>query len=96
MGHGGPVGVGRHGGRSGLAFLDATTVDVALPALGEELDASVAGLQWTVNGYTLALASLILLGGSLADRPLLGGWLIDALSWRWISFANDRSPSPRW
>ena len=53
---------------SGLAFLDATTVNVALPALGEEFGASVAGLQWTVNGYTLALASLILLGGSLADR----------------------------
>jgi EmrB/QacA subfamily drug resistance transporter len=53
---------------SGLAFLDATTVMVALPALGEEFGASVAGLQWTLNAYTLTLAALVLLGGSLADR----------------------------
>src|SRR5688500_16725989 len=53
---------------SGMAFLDATAVQVALPAIGRELDASLSGLQWTVNGYTLTLASLILLGGSLADR----------------------------
>ena len=53
---------------SGMAFLDATAVQVALPAIGRELDSSLAGLQWTVTGYTLALASLILLGGSLGDR----------------------------
>jgi EmrB/QacA subfamily drug resistance transporter len=53
---------------SGMAFLDATVVNVALPRLGEDLDASLAGLQWTVNGYTLSLAALILLGGSLGDR----------------------------
>lgn len=55
-------------GGSGLAFLDATTVNVALPAIAADLDADVAGLQWTVNAYTLSLAALILLGGSLADR----------------------------
>lgn len=38
---------------SGLAGMDATVVNVALPALGEEFDAGFAGLQWTVNGYTL-------------------------------------------
>ena len=53
---------------SGIAFLDATVVNVALPTIGTELDASVAGLQWIVNGYTLTLASLILIGGSLGDR----------------------------
>jgi MFS family permease len=53
---------------SGIAFLDATVVNVALPTIGAELDASVAGLQWIVNGYTLTLASLILIGGSLGDR----------------------------
>lgn len=55
-------------GGSGVAMLDATTVNVALPALGEELNASVADLQWTINAYTLAVASLVLLAGSLADR----------------------------
>ena len=152
---------------SGLALLDATAINVALPALGEDLGAGVAGLQWTLNGYTLTLTALLLLGGSLADRfgrrriflvgvcwfagasllcgiaptlgvlvaaralqgvggalltpvslailqasfapgdraravgawsglsgiaaavgPLLGGWLIAALSWRWIFLIN--------
>ncbi|TQN44326.1 EmrB/QacA subfamily drug resistance transporter [Blastococcus colisei] len=53
---------------SGMAFLDATAVQVALPAIGAEFDASLSGLQWTVTGYTLTLAALILLGGSLGDR----------------------------
>src|SRR3954453_9788180 len=53
---------------SGMAFLDSTAVQVALPAIGRELDASLSGLQWTVTSYTLSLASLILLGGALGDR----------------------------
>ena len=53
---------------SGMAFLDATVVNVALPALGKDLDAGIEGLTWTLNGYTLTLASFILLGGSLGDR----------------------------
>jgi EmrB/QacA subfamily drug resistance transporter len=53
---------------SGLAGIDATVVNIALPALGDDLHAGFGGLQWTVNGYTLTLASLILLGGSLGDR----------------------------
>ncbi|MGK5675058.1 MFS transporter [Micromonospora sp. URMC 106] len=152
---------------SGMVFLDSTVVNVALPRLGAELDATVAGLQWTVNGYLLMLAAFVLLGGALGDRfgrrrvfllgvvwftaasllcglaqstewliaarflqgaggalltpgslsvlqasfhpddrgraigawsglsgvstalgPFLGGWLIDALSWRWIFFLN--------
>jgi EmrB/QacA subfamily drug resistance transporter len=55
-------------GGSSIAFLDATVVNVALPVLGVDLDASVSGLQWVLNGYMLALASLILLAGSLGDR----------------------------
>lgn len=53
---------------SGLAMLDATVVNIALERIGAEFDASFAALQWTVNGYTLTLAGLILLGGSLGDR----------------------------
>ncbi|MER7417995.1 MFS transporter [Micromonospora peucetia] len=152
---------------SGMVFLDTTVVNVALPRLGAELGATVAGLQWTINGYLLMLAAFVLLGGALGDRfgrrrvfligvvwftvasllcglaqgtewliaarflqgaggalltpgslsvlqssfhpddrgraigawaglsgvstalgPFLGGWLIDALSWRWIFFLN--------
>ncbi|TDW90356.1 EmrB/QacA subfamily drug resistance transporter [Kribbella pratensis] len=53
---------------SGMAFLDGTVVNVALPAMGEDLNADMAGLQWIVNGYMLMLASLVLLSGSLGDR----------------------------
>jgi EmrB/QacA subfamily drug resistance transporter len=53
---------------SGIVMLDATVVNVALPRLGADLDANFAGLQWVVTGYTLTLASLILVGGSLGDR----------------------------
>ena len=53
---------------SGLAFLDGTVVNVALPEMGRDLGASTADLQWVLNGYLLTLASLILIGGSLGDR----------------------------
>ncbi|HVT00363.1 MAG TPA: MFS transporter [Solirubrobacterales bacterium] len=53
---------------SGMAFLDGTVVNVALPKIGEDLHASTSALQWILNGYLLTLASLILLGGSLGDR----------------------------
>jgi EmrB/QacA subfamily drug resistance transporter len=53
---------------SSMVLLDSTVVNVALPTIGRHLNASLAELQWTVNGYTLSLAGLILLGGSLGDR----------------------------
>jgi EmrB/QacA subfamily drug resistance transporter len=53
---------------SALAMLDATVVNVALPMIGEDLGADLAGLQWVVTGYMLSLASLILVGGALGDR----------------------------
>jgi EmrB/QacA subfamily drug resistance transporter len=53
---------------SGMAFLDGTVVNVALPEIGRDLGASTSALQWIINGYLLTLASLILLGGSLGDR----------------------------
>ncbi len=53
---------------SGMAFLDGTVVNVALPDIGRDLNATTAQLQWILNGYLLTLASVILLGGSLGDR----------------------------
>lgn len=53
---------------SALVFLDGTVVGIALPAVAADLGATSAGLQWTVNGYALTLAALLLLGGSLGDR----------------------------
>lgn len=152
---------------SAIAFLDATVITIALPAIGRDLGAGVTGLTWTVNAYTLTLAAFVLIGGSLGDRlgrrrvfmvgvawfgvtslvcalatttgmlvgfralqgvgaalltpgalailhasfraedrsraigawsglagitgavgPLLGGWLVDVASWRWIFFIN--------
>ncbi len=53
---------------SAVAILDSTVVNVALRALGADLGATLGQLQWVVNGYLLALASLVLLGGALGDR----------------------------
>ena len=51
-----------------VAMLTATVVNVALPSLATDLDASSSQQQWVINAYLLALASLILIGGSLGDR----------------------------
>ncbi|GGB77227.1 major facilitator transporter [Knoellia flava TL1] len=53
---------------SGIAILDGSVVNVALRTIGTELDASLEQLQWVINGYMLALASLVLVGGALGDR----------------------------
>jgi EmrB/QacA subfamily drug resistance transporter len=53
---------------SGLASLDATVVNIALPSIGRELHVGLTGLQWTSNAYSLSLAAFILLGGALGDR----------------------------
>jgi EmrB/QacA subfamily drug resistance transporter len=51
-----------------LTAMDATIVNVALPAIRSELHASVAELQWSIDAYTIVVASFLLLAGSLADR----------------------------
>lgn len=51
-----------------IVGLDNTVLNVALPAMRQDLDASVAGMQWTIDAYTLVLASLLMLAGSTADR----------------------------
>lgn len=52
---------------SGIAFLDGTVVNVALPAISRSLHAGIAGLQWTLDAYLITLTALMLLGGSLGD-----------------------------
>ena len=71
---------------SSMALLDSTVVNVALPTIGRHLNASLAGLQWTVTAYTLALAGLILLGGSLGDR--LGRRRIFLIGVVWFALAS--------
>ena len=51
-----------------IVGLDTTIVNVALPAIHRSLHASLSGLQWTIDAYTLVLASLLMLSGSTADR----------------------------
>src|SRR5580693_7226285 len=79
-----------------MVQLDSTVVNVALPTIGRQLNASLAGLQWTVTAYTLTLAALILLGGSLGDRVLqgIGGALLTPGSLAIIqaTFAPDDRP----
>ncbi len=53
---------------SGMAAIDATVVGIALPTIGREFHATMGALTWVVTGYTLSLAALLLLGGSLGDR----------------------------
>jgi EmrB/QacA subfamily drug resistance transporter len=152
---------------SGIAMLDGTVVNVALPAIGRDLDAGLAGQQWVIDGYLLTQSALLLSGGAAGDRyghrrvflaglvvftaaslacglaptigwligarlaqgvgaaalvpgslalidagiveadrgravgiwagmsgvttalgPFIGGWLVDAASWRWVFFLN--------
>ncbi|MCI3269818.1 MFS transporter [Streptomyces cylindrosporus] len=51
-----------------IVSLDVTALNVALPSMQHELDATTSGLQWTIDAYTLVLASLLMLAGSTADR----------------------------
>jgi EmrB/QacA subfamily drug resistance transporter len=69
-----------------MAFLDSTVVNVALPTIGAGLGASLGGLQWVVSGYTLSLAGLILLGGSLGDR--LGRRRVFMIGVVWFALAS--------
>lgn len=71
---------------SSMALLDGTVVNVALPTIGRDLGTSLAGLQWTVTAYTLTLAGLILIGGSLGDR--LGRRRIFLIGVVWFALAS--------
>ncbi|MDT4891350.1 MAG: hypothetical protein QOE97_385 [Pseudonocardiales bacterium] len=71
---------------SGMVFLDGTIVNVATEHIGTDFHASFGALQWVLNAYTLALASLILLGGSLGDR--LGRRRIFLIGTAWFAGAS--------
>jgi EmrB/QacA subfamily drug resistance transporter len=71
---------------SGMAALDATVVNVALPRIGANLHAGLTSLQWLLNAYTLTLSGLLLLGGSLGDR--LGRRRIFSLGVLWFAIAS--------
>jgi MFS family permease len=71
---------------SGMAQLDGTVVNVALPRIGNDLHAGLTSLQWIVNAYTLTLAGLLLLGGSLGDR--LGRCKIFVVGVVWFTVAS--------
>jgi EmrB/QacA subfamily drug resistance transporter len=80
---------------SGIAFLEATVVNVAVPEIGRDLGATTGDIQWILNGYLLTLSSLILLGGSLGDR--MGRRLIFNVGIVWFTVASALcalAPSP--
>jgi MFS family permease len=74
-----------------LVLLDVTIVNVALPSIASGIGAGVTGLQWIVDGYALALASLMLAGGTIVTSTVIG-----VSSWRaWWSSGSDRLAA-RW
>ena len=77
---------------SSMAFIDGTVVNVALPALQKNLQATAIGVQWVVEGYSLFLSALLLVGGSLGDhygrkRVFLVGVALFALASVWCGVA---------
>src|SRR5580693_5705738 len=82
---------------SSVAGIDSMVVAVALPAIGRNLHAGFQALQWTVTSYTLTLASLILLAGSLSDRWGRRRVFLAGLSWFTVaSVLCAAAPSVGW
>ena len=71
---------------SGIAFLDATVVGIALPSINRSFGGGVGTLQWVVTGYSLTLAGFLLLGGSLGDR--FGRRRIFCIGVAWFALAS--------
>jgi EmrB/QacA subfamily drug resistance transporter len=71
---------------SGIASLDATVVGIALPSISRSFHVGVGSLQWVVTGYSLTLASFILVGGSLGDR--MGRRRIFSIGVAWFALAS--------
>lgn len=82
---------------SGVAFLDGTVVNVALPAIARDLETDLRGQQWVLDGYLLTLSSLLLAGGAAGDRygrrrVFVGGLVVFAIA----SLACGLAPSAGW
>ena len=71
---------------SGMAALDATVVGIALPAIGRDFHTGVTSVQWVVDAYTLTLAGLLLLGGTLGDS--YGRRKVFAIGVVWFALAS--------
>ena len=79
---------------SSMAFIDGTVVNVALPALQQELNANVVDVQWVIEAYSLLLSAFLLTGGSLGDqfgrrRIYLLGIIIFSAASTWCGFASS-------
>jgi EmrB/QacA subfamily drug resistance transporter len=79
---------------SSMAFIDGTVVNVALPALQANLNATIVDVQWVIEAYSLLLAALLLVGGSLGDhygrrRVFLVGTALFALASAWCGLAPN-------
>src|SRR5207248_1502100 len=79
---------------SSMASIDGTVVNIALPALQQNLQATVVDVQWVIEAYSLLLSALLLLGGSLGDRYgrrriFVIGVALFALASAWCGFANN-------
>ena len=79
---------------SSMVFIDGTVINVALPALQANLDATVVDVQWVIESYSLLLAALLLVGGSLGDhygrrRVFLLGVIVFAVASVWCGFAAN-------
>ena len=79
---------------SGMAFIDGTVVNVALPALQVSLGATLRQAQWVVEAYALFLAALLLVGGALGDRfsrrmVFVAGVAVFALASAWCGLAPN-------
>jgi hypothetical protein len=77
-----------HGDGSALASIDATVVGIALPAIGRDFGVGLAALQWVVTAYTLTLAGLLLIVGSLGDK--YGRKKIFQIGVIWFALASAR------
>ena len=79
---------------STMVFIDGTVINVALPALQSSLNASVVDVQWVIESYSLLLAALLLVGGSLGDhygrrRVFMIGTALFSLASAWCGFASS-------